>query len=70
MKKISSHIDDVHFMNVKRRNESDRVFSTAVRDEAMEDAKAKTTESSIRQLFDSASVLRYAIADKTKHLNI
>ena len=33
----------------------------------MEDAMAKTTESSIRQLFDSASILRGAIADKTKH---
>ena len=34
---------------------------------AMEDAMGKTTENRIRQLFDSASVLRGAIADKTKY---
>ena len=39
--KITSHIDDVHFMKAKCRNESDHVFSTAVRDAAMEDAIAK-----------------------------
>ena len=53
--KITSHIDDVHFMKAKCRNESDRVFSTAVCDAAMEDAMAKTTESSLHHLFDSAS---------------
>jgi len=63
--KIPSHIDDGHFMKAKHRNELDRLFSTAVRDE---DPMAKTIESSIRQqLFDSASVLRGTIADKTKH---
>ena len=65
--KITSHIDDVHFMKSKRRNESDRVFTTAVRDAAMEDAMAKTTESDIRQLFESASVLRAAITAQNKH---
>ncbi len=64
--KIASHIDDVHFMKPKRRNESDRVFSTAKRDAAMEDAMTKTTESNIRQLFESASLLRSAIAVQTK----
>ena len=32
----------------------------------MEDAMGKTTRSSIRQLFDSTSVLRGIIADNTK----
>jgi len=65
--KITSHIDDVHFMKSKRRNESDRVFTTAVRDAAVEDAMAKTTESDIRQLFESASVLRAAITAQNKN---
>ena len=52
--KITSHIVGVHFMKLKRRNESDHVFTTTVRDAAMEDAMAKTTESDIRQLFESA----------------
>jgi len=38
--KITSHIDDIHFMKSKRRNESDRVFSAAIRDAAREDAMA------------------------------
>jgi len=62
--KISFHIDDVHFMKAKCHSESDQIFSTAVRDAAMEGARLKTTESSIRQLFDSASILQGAIADK------
>ncbi|KAL5007722.1 hypothetical protein ScPMuIL_016528 [Solemya velum] len=64
--KMSSHIDDLHFMKSKRRNESDQVFSTAVRDAVMDDALLKTTESSIQQLFSSASILRSAIADQAK----
>jgi len=64
--KISSHIDDIHFMKSKLRNESDCVFSTAVHDAALEDAMAKTSESDIRQLFESASVLQDAIARQNK----
>ena len=55
--KITSHIDDIHFMKSKRRNESDRVFSTAVRDAAMEDAMAKTSESDICILFGIDTLL-------------
>ncbi len=65
--KITSHIDGVHFMKPKRRNESDRVFTTAVRDAAMEDAMSKSTEGDIRKLFESASILRAAITAQNKH---
>ena len=44
-------------MRSKRQNKSDRVFTTAIRYAAMEDAMARTTESDIRQLFEGASVL-------------
>ena len=54
-------------MKAKCRVESNRVFSTAVRNVATEDAMRKTTEGSIRQLSDNASILRGAIADTTKH---
>lgn len=64
---IASHINDVHFRKSKRRNESDYVFTTAVRDNAMEDATAKTTESDIGKLFESASILRAAITVQNKH---
>ena len=53
---ISSHIDDVHFMIAKRRNKSGRINSSDVQDSAIEDAMVKKTDSSIRQLFDSACV--------------
>ena len=65
--KINSHIDDVHFMKAKRRNESDRVFSTAVRDAAVEDAMTKTNENNVQQLFESASVLRSTIDCQNKY---
>jgi len=53
-------------MKSKLRSESDRVFSTAVHDAALEDAMAKTSESDIRQLFESASVLQDAVARQNK----
>ena len=54
-------------MKSKCRNESDRVFTTAVHDAAVEDAMTKTTESDIRKLFESASVFRAAITAQNKH---
>lgn len=66
--KITSQISDVHFMKSKRKNESDRVFTTAVRDAAIEDAlEQSVTEEKIRHLFESASLLRGTISSQAKH---
>ena len=65
--KLSLHIDNIHFMRPKRRNESECVFSTAVRDAAMEDAMTQNVEGNIRQLFKSASILRKTIENQARH---
>ncbi len=62
--KVISHIENLQFMKSKRRNESKRVFCTAV---AIEDVFTHDSETQVRKLFDSASILRKSINDQTKH---
>ena len=66
-KKLVNHIDDIHFMKPKRRNESEQVFTTALRDVALEKIMTQSAERDIRQLFESASILRKAIENQTRH---
>ena len=60
-KKLVNHIDDIHFMKPKRRNESEQVFTTALRDVALEKIMTQSAERDIRQLYESASILRKAM---------
>ncbi len=65
-KKLNLNIENIHFIQPKRRNESERVFSTSVRDAVIEDAM--TAEKDINHLFQSASILRKAIQEhRGKH---
>lgn len=65
--KITRYIDDVQFTKAKRCNEPDRVCLSCVCDGAVDDTLSKTSEDDMQQLFDSASILRDALAAQTKN---
>ena len=61
--KLRAHIHDIHFVKPKCRNESEVVISTSLRDAAIDELMSQSIEEDIRQLFDSALILRRAIEE-------